>query len=52
MIRGYCAPSSALIVIAALAAAPKLLVAQATRDRAIPERMQFGSADGKTTLVG
>jgi hypothetical protein len=52
MIHGYCSPSSALIVIAALAAAPELLMAQATRDLAMPERVQFGSADGKTTLVG
>jgi len=35
MIHGYCASSSALIVIAALAAAPKLLVAQATRDKCV-----------------
>jgi dipeptidyl aminopeptidase/acylaminoacyl peptidase len=52
MIHGYCSPSSALIVIAAPAAAPKLLVAQATCHLAMPERVQFGSADGKTTLVG
>lgn len=52
MIHGYCFPSSALIVIAALVAAPELLMAQATRDLAMPERVQFGSADGKTTLVG
>jgi hypothetical protein len=51
MIHGYCSPSSALIVIAAMAAAPELLMAR-RRDLAMPERVQFGSADGKTTLVG
>jgi dienelactone hydrolase len=52
MIYGYYFPSSVLIVIAALAAAPELPVAQTTRDPATPDRVQFGSADGKTTLIG
>ena len=49
MISGHC---FALIVIAVLGAAPELLFAQTTGDLAMPERVQFGSADGKTTLVG
>jgi dienelactone hydrolase len=52
MIYRYSSPSSVGIVIAALAGAPELLVAQTTRELAMPERVQFGSADGKTTLVG
>src|ERR1700738_3624397 len=51
-IHGYCSPSSALIVIAAPAAAPKLLVAQATCHLAMPERVQFGSREGKPPPVG
>ena len=41
-----------LIAIAALSAAPDLLFAQMTGDLAMPDRVQFGSADGKTSLVG
>ena len=41
MIHGYCSPSSALIVIAALAAAPDVLMAQATRDLGMPDGVQF-----------
>jgi dienelactone hydrolase len=41
-----------VLVTAALAAAPARLVAQSARDLAMPERVQFPSADGKTTLVG
>src|SRR5271166_5673066 len=42
----------AAIVIAMLMVAPATLVAQTGRDLAIPERVQFPSADGKTILVG
>ena len=44
--------SAALIAIATLVPAPKFLVAKTARDFAMPERVQFGSLDGKTTLVG
>ena len=43
--------SAVIIVIVALAAAPELLVAQTSRDPTVPERVQFESADRKTTLV-
>ena len=52
MIYRHSFPSSVLIAIAALAAEPELLVAQTSGDLTMPERVQFGSADGKTTLVG
>jgi dienelactone hydrolase len=52
MIYRHSFPLSVLIVIAALAAEPELLVAQMTGGLTMPERVQFGSADGKTTLVG
>ncbi len=52
MIRGGSFLSSVVIVVAVLAAAPQLLVAQTAPDLAKPERVQFGSADGKTILVG
>ena len=41
-----------MVMIAALAAAPAMVVAQTARDLAMPERVQFASADRKTTLVG
>jgi dienelactone hydrolase len=40
------------IVLAALVAAPRLLDAQTSRDTALPQRVQFASADGKTMLTG
>ena len=52
MIDRYRFAAAALIAIAALAAAPKSLLAQAAGDLALPERVEFGSLDGKTTLVG
>jgi poly(3-hydroxybutyrate) depolymerase len=52
MIYGHSFSPSVLVAIAALAVAPALLIAQTTRDRAMPERVQFASADRKTTLVG
>jgi carboxymethylenebutenolidase len=52
MVYGRPFASAVLIAIAALAAAPKLLPAQTAPDLAEPERVQFGSLDGKTTLVG
>jgi dienelactone hydrolase len=44
--------AAAGLPLAARAAGPELLVAQTTREPAMPERVQFGSADRKTTLVG
>jgi dienelactone hydrolase len=52
MMSEYSYRSSVVIVIAALAAAPTLPAAQTIRDLAMPERVQFRSADGKTALVG
>jgi len=52
MVYGRPFALAVLIAIAALAAAPKLLPAQTASDLAEPERVQFGSLDGKTTLVG
>src|ERR1700733_5872714 len=52
MIDRYRFAAVALIAIAALAAAPKSLLAQAAGALAPPERVEFGSLDGKTTLVG
>jgi dienelactone hydrolase len=52
MVYGRLFAAAVLLVIAALAAAPKLLPAQTAPDLAVPERVQFGSLDGKTTLVG
>ena len=44
---------AALIVTAlALALAPPLLKARSAQDGPLPERVEFPSADGKTTLVG
>ena len=51
MIQGYALPPSVLMVIAALVTTPQVLVAQTTRSVA-PMGVQFGSADGKTTLTG
>ena len=51
MIQSYALPPSVLMVIAALVATPQVLVAQTARSVA-PMRVQFGSADGKTTLTG
>jgi carboxymethylenebutenolidase len=52
VIYGYPFASAVLILIGALALAPKLLVAQTARDLAMPALVQFGSMDGKTTLAG
>ncbi len=41
-----------MFVVAALAGAPARLVGQTVGDLAMPERVQFASADGKTILVG
>jgi dienelactone hydrolase len=51
MIRRHSLTSAVVILVAALAAAPELLGAQTSHDATVPERVQLGSADRKTTLV-
>ena len=48
---GSCALAG-LTLVAALIAASRMPVAQPVRDIGVPERVQFASADHKTTLVG
>ena len=41
-----------IMILLALAIAPRLLEARSAREGALPERVQFPSADGKTMLAG
>ena len=41
-----------MTAVLAMAVAPQLIAARSAREGALPERVQFASADGKTTLVG